>query len=560
MSSDAVAAWQALLVDIDRSAGKAAHLNRSTIQALHQQFESLLGEGWRTGRATGRSKKQSGDSRLLGLRALRPLPSGDQDHELAGLDLQLQLVVAPSTWGVGDKEAKAWRSLGVQEAVDAIFLVQGPSDELVRRFKARNDRTVLIGLVWRLPPTSLRVGQSEAVPAMQAVARCFPESAVVRLNGDCQHDMNSLLLIAPRVFSLPVAAEELHDTVTEIEAAIEELQQLANGTLDDPGKAAALDAAAGDARRPPKEERAVQVQSETRESVEEVPPTDVEAGLRALLHAGRRLGGWPKSVVLHGPPGTGKTWSARRVARFLLEEPENLDEDPRFEVVVFHPSYGYDEFIGGIKVTTGDDGGVSYSTEPGVFTRLAERARENSDEVHIMLIDELNRGNLPKLFGELLYALEYRDRAVTVSFRGEPLVVPSNLMIIATMNTADRSAGALDAAVRRRFAFIRCGADSSAITYSPRLRKLHEDLNRHLLQHEVLRGLAVGHSYLVGQDAELLALKWQHQIVPLLEEYAEDVGLPVDDLVPPSWRGIRWQEFRLLTRQPDSSPDADDEA
>jgi len=372
--------------------------------------------------------------------------------------------------------------------------------------------------------------------------------------------MNSLLLIAPRVFSLPVAAEELHDTVTEIEAAIEELQQLANGTLDDPGKAAALDAAAGDARRPPKEERAVQVQSETRESVEEVPPTDVEAGLRALLHAGRRLGGWPKSVVLHGPPGTGKTWSARRVARFLLEEPENLDEDPRFEVVVFHPSYGYDEFIGGIKVTTGDDGGVSYSTEPGVFTRLAERARENSDEVHIMLIDELNRGNLPKLFGELLYALEYRDRAVTVSFRGEPLVVPSNLMIIATMNTADRSAGALDAAVRRRFAFIRCGADSSAITYSPRLRKLHEDLNRHLLQHEVLRGLAVGHSYLVGQDAELLALKWQHQIVPLLEEYAEDVGLPVDDLVPPSWRGIRWQEFRLLTRQPDSSPDADDEA
>ena len=161
-------------------------------------------------------------------------------------------------------------------------------------------------------------------------------------------------------------------------------------------------------------------------------------------------------VIFYGPPGTGKTYLARQLAKELAP-----DESCR-ALVQFHPSTSYEDFFEGYRPAgTGDGGGILYELTPGPLKRMAEQASEEPDQRHVMIIDEINRGNLPRVLGELLFLLEYRDESVQTLYRpDEPFSLPENLWFIGTMNTADRSIALVDAALRRRFHFVPFFPDS----------------------------------------------------------------------------------------------------
>ena len=160
-------------------------------------------------------------------------------------------------------------------------------------------------------------------------------------------------------------------------------------------------------------------------------------------------------VILYGPPGTGKTYLARKLAAVLAP-----DESCR-ALVQFHPSTSYEDFFEGYRPAEADeDGGIRYKLTHGPLARMAEQASEAFDQ-HVMIIDEINRGNLPRVLGELLFLLEYRDERVQTLYRpAEPFELPDNLWFIGTMNTADRSIALVDAALRRRFHFVPFFPDS----------------------------------------------------------------------------------------------------
>ncbi|MGB6059667.1 MAG: AAA family ATPase [Microthrixaceae bacterium] len=151
-------------------------------------------------------------------------------------------------------------------------------------------------------------------------------------------------------------------------------------------------------------------------------------------------------IVLYGPPGTGKTFVARKLAEALAPS----DQLRRF--VQFHPSTSYEDFFEGYRPDTDAGGNLSYTLKSGPFAQLADHAAVDLRQ-HVLVVDELNRANIPKVFGELLFLLEYRDQSVSPLYRDE-FSLPENLWVIATMNTADRSIASLDAALRRRFHFV----------------------------------------------------------------------------------------------------------
>ena len=161
-------------------------------------------------------------------------------------------------------------------------------------------------------------------------------------------------------------------------------------------------------------------------------------------------------VILYGPPGTGKTYLARELAKELAAD------DSCRALVQFHPSTSYEDFFEGYRPAgTGNDGNVRYELTPGPLARMAEQASEAPKKQHVMIIDEINRGNLPRVLGELLFLLEYRKESVQTLYRSEePFELPKNLWFIGTMNTADRSIALVDAALRRRFHFVPFFPDS----------------------------------------------------------------------------------------------------
>lgn len=227
-------------------------------------------------------------------------------------------------------------------------------------------------------------------------------------------------------------------------------------------------------------------------------------------------------LVLYGPPGTGKTWIAERLARLLTGGATD-----RIEVVQFHPSYGYEDFIEGIRPTP-DGERMTYPVVPGVFRAFCQRAERSPDETHVVVIDELNRGNLPRIFGELLFALERRGTPVKLSQSQQVMKVPRNIVVLGTMNTADQSIALLDMALRRRFHFLRLEPNAERLERWLALNVPHmrpvagilRALNTQLRQHGVARDRLVGHSHFMrpGVDEDTLPLIWRGSITPLVEE------------------------------------------
>lgn len=256
-------------------------------------------------------------------------------------------------------------------------------------------------------------------------------------------------------------------------------------------------------------------------------------------------------VVFYGPPGTGKTYLAKRLARAIVEE-----EPDRMTVVQFHPATTYEDFFEGLRPRLGEDGHISYELRRGPLSLLAKEALDHPEHSYVMVIDELNRANLPKVLGELLFLLEYRRESVATLYRPEEkFELPENLFFIATMNTADRSVALVDAALRRRFHFVpffphqgemkgllrRWLTDhGQATVVADLLDAVNEELRGHVGDH-----LVIGPSHFMKGDLseEALARIWEFNIYPTLEEL---LWGRTDELKVWQWTAVRHRYATLL--------------
>jgi len=241
----------------------------------------------------------------------------------------------------------------------------------------------------------------------------------------------------------------------------------------------------------------------------------------------------PENVVLFGPPGTGKTYELEMQRRKVFNDGgESL-------FVTFHPSYAYEDFLGGLRPMAAEDGnGIVVKFVKGPFLQLCEKAHQSPNVPHVLFIDEINRANVAKVFGELITLIEPSKRVVpgstpndtgtwvTVPGLDAPLGVPHNLNIVATMNSADRSIAMMDIAMRRRFRWQECAPQSEliepAMVDNVDLRRLLDTINDRV-EYLLDRDHRIGHALLIGVHslADLIETI-SERIIPLLQEYFFD--------------------------------------
>jgi 5-methylcytosine-specific restriction protein B len=279
----------------------------------------------------------------------------------------------------------------------------------------------------------------------------------------------------------------------------------------------------------------------------------------------------PRNLILFGPPGTGKTH--RLLSSYVpAYTTEGAGAQPirRYEFVTFHQSYSYEDFVEGIRPKVGADNSVLYEVKPGVLRRLCDQAKHDRSHRYALFIDEINRGNIAKIFGELITLMEPDKRAVyaangslvsglevTLPYSGDRFGVPTNLDIFGTMNTADRSIALLDVALRRRFEFEELLPIPAAVTGASNdgliedgdggeidLRRILEVMNQRIA-HLLHRDQTIGHAYLMHvRDFQTLRRVLAREIIPLLQEYFyEDWGriqlVLADNAVPTEHQLVR---------------------
>lgn len=265
----------------------------------------------------------------------------------------------------------------------------------------------------------------------------------------------------------------------------------------------------------------------------------------------------PLNQILYGPPGTGKTYSTIDMVLEILDvetlgksraelkaQFDEFRQNGQIEFVTFHQSFSYEEFVEGIKPVVNSLQNMTYKVQNGIFKESCERALENSQKPYILIIDEINRGNISKILGELITLIEPSKRIgasneekargigneslkVTLPYSNETFGVPSNLYIIGTMNTADRSIALLDTALRRRFEFVEMMPDCehkeiSTDCESVNLRKLLKAMNERI-EFLLDREHTIGHSFFIKVNSlSELQQVFKNKIIPLLQEYFYD--------------------------------------
>lgn len=314
------------------------------------------------------------------------------------------------------------------------------------------------------------------------------------------------------------------------------------------------------------------------EFVQPLPPLPSEADrIRAILD---RKG----QVILYGPPGTGKTYWAEYTARELAARTsfgkvfDQLMDEQKARILgtdaqsngtvrlcTFHPAYGYEDFLEGFRPEA-VNGQMHFILRDGIFKKLCQDAERHPNERFYLIIDEINRGDIPRIFGELLTVLEKdkRGKTIMLPLTGKPFRVPANVFVIGTMNMADRSIALLDAALRRRFGFMELMPDSNvlgdAVIGGIPLGLWLTALNERICQYvgRDARNLQVGHSYLLEHgrpigDFATFAKILQEDIVPLLEEYCYEDYTTLEQilgtgLVDIQQRRIREELFALANQ------------
>ena len=234
-----------------------------------------------------------------------------------------------------------------------------------------------------------------------------------------------------------------------------------------------------------------------------------------------------KNVILQGAPGVGKTFAAKRLAYSIM----GVKDESRVEFIQFHQNYSYEDFIMGYKPS-----GEGFELQNGIFYKFCQKASNNQELSYFFIIDEINRGNMSKIFGELLMLIEkdYRGKKLTLAYNGLPFSVPKNIYIIGMMNTADRSLALIDYALRRRFSFFAMEPGFSSEGFRSYLDSFHDDTFYELIEKikdlnfEIAKdpslgpGFCIGHSYFCGQDEctdEWMQSVIEYDILPMLEEY-----------------------------------------